>query len=39
VVLATTAVVPGASTVAAVAGLVLGALAGLMLLRGTDTHR
>jgi membrane associated rhomboid family serine protease len=39
VVAATTAVVPGASAVAALAGLVLGTLAGLMLLRGTDTRR
>jgi membrane associated rhomboid family serine protease len=39
VVLAMPAVVVGASIVASVAGLVLGALAGAMLLRGTDTHR
>ena len=39
VVLAMPAVVPGASIVASVAGLVLGTLAGAMLLRGTDTHR
>ncbi|HEY4097704.1 MAG TPA: rhomboid family intramembrane serine protease [Baekduia sp.] len=39
VVLAMPAVVLGASIVASVAGLVLGALAGAMLLRGTDTHR
>jgi membrane associated rhomboid family serine protease len=39
IVLAMPAVVVGASIVASVAGLVLGALAGAMLLRGTDTHR
>jgi membrane associated rhomboid family serine protease len=39
VVLAMAAVVPGASAAASLAGLVLGALAGLMLLRGTDTRR
>jgi membrane associated rhomboid family serine protease len=33
------AVVHGASAIAALAGLALGALAGLMLLRGTDTTR
>jgi membrane associated rhomboid family serine protease len=32
------AVVPGASAVAGFAGLLLGTLAGLMLLRGTDTR-
>jgi membrane associated rhomboid family serine protease len=33
------AVVSGANAIATFAGLVLGALAGLMLVRGTDTHR
>lgn len=33
------AVVPGANIIATLSGLVLGALAGLMLLRGTDTRR
>jgi membrane associated rhomboid family serine protease len=39
VVLAMPGVVSGASIVGAAAGLLLGGLAGLMLLRGADTHR